>query len=616
MPPALLYYYAMFSHEETHKAGAPWALLLIAAALAIAAYASSVGGGFINWDDPDYVEANSELNRPLGSFIPWAFTSYRCSNWHPLTWLTYKLDHSVWGLDPRGYRATNLALHALNTILAGLLFWRLFRLRTDEQGAALAAALAAMIFAVHPLHVESVAWISERKDLLYAVFWLASLMAYVSYAGGGGKRAYIASLALFALSIMSKPMAITLSAVIVALDFYPLRRKLDFRTLVIEKLPFFAVSAFSAYMTVSAHVMHETLVPGSEMQYIKRSWVAAKALVMYIANFFAPVGLVPFYPMPKTVDWATPEYLLPAAALAALVIAAIALIRRAPVLAASLAAFVIMLSPTLNIIQMGEQSMADRYMYVPLLCPIAALAAGAVWLWRTHCCRRAMTIAFALLALALSGLTLAQASIWKSDSAFWPYIASKNPDDPATMFYVAKWNYRTGNYEESARLFRQSIKGQPYFPSSYHFLASSLYGLGRYDEAVEEATRGIMLERYLPETRNPNFTPYSWLYLVRGMSHHKMGRLKDAEADYMEAIRRDPQEPKAHYDLMLLYNESAMYKQAEAAASEAIRLLPNVAEFYAQRANARLRMGKQDEAMQDYQRAQALGAQAQGAPRP
>src|SRR5512139_1367135 len=230
-------------------------------------YLSALQNQFIHWDDDRYIFENPHI-RSLGpAFFKWAFFDFYAGNWHPLTWISHALDYAVWGLSPMGHHLTNNILHAVNTFLVVLLTVRLLEVLKerreaegahtflDDRGISIAGGVTGLLFGLHPLHVESVAWVSERKDLLCALFFLLSIMTYMSYVSDRNNRSYVLSLVFFILALMSKPMAVSLPIVLLILDWYPFERfgSLDtFRKVLIEKIPFIALSFASAVLTVLA----------------------------------------------------------------------------------------------------------------------------------------------------------------------------------------------------------------------------------------------------------------------------------------------------------------------------------------------------------------------------
>ena len=348
-----------------------WLIALIVALVSIAVYLPAVNNDFINWDDNQYIYQNPNLKAPDADFINWMFSTFYASNWHPLTWLSYGIDYALWGMNPTGYHLTNVLFHGLNVFLVVLLIGSLFMKASgslDGQGL-FASALVGVFFGLHPLHVESVAWATERKDVLYAFFWLLSLLAYISYATSGRFRFralfYGLSLCSFALSLMSKPMAVTLPVVLLILDFYPLRRlgsKKDFLKVVLfEKFPFFLLSLISAVLTVLAQREGGAMELMRHLSLVDRLWGAVKAAGFYLAKTVLPLNLSPFYPMNPGTSVFTWEYLGALILFLCISILCLKFWKRLPVLISVWVFYIVTLLPTLSIIQVGEQAMADRF---------------------------------------------------------------------------------------------------------------------------------------------------------------------------------------------------------------------------------------------------------------
>lgn len=340
--------------------------------LTVAVYAPVRGFAFVDFDDGEYVVANPHVQRGLdGGSVAWAFSSFYAANWHPLTWLSHMLDVELFDGWAGGHHLTNLALHAANVILVFLL------LESVAFGPWASVAVAAL-FAVHPLRVESVAWIAERKDLLSALLWLLTIAAYGAWTRRGGAWRYAGVVALFALALMAKPMAVTLPAVLVLADVWPLARLAawrDLRPRLVEKLPLFALSLASAVVTWEAQsafgaTMRADVLPGGE-----RLANAALSIVLYLRDAVWPVGLAVFYPHPASAGGrvSRPAALAAALALLAISAAALALGRRRPWVAAGWCAWLVLLAPVIGLLQVGSQARADRYTYL-LLLPLFVVA--------------------------------------------------------------------------------------------------------------------------------------------------------------------------------------------------------------------------------------------------
>jgi len=513
-----------------------------ASALAFALYLPALRHGFVNFDDYDYVTKNPYLGLPFAAFVKWAFSSYWCANWHPLTWLSLRLDHLVWGLNPLGYHLTNIVLHAANVFMTALVARRLFGMVSDDVKAAAAAATVAALFAAHPLHVESVAWVSERKDVLYAFFYLAAIHFYLRYAGyrtdeRAGSRWYALAIAAFALSVMSKPMAVTLPVVLLVLDWYPLGRlknasgAIDARALW-DKLPFAALSLLGSVLTLAAQ--SEGIVQVSRMSLADRSRIAAEGLFLYLGKAFLPTGLSPFYPLPKTIPVFDPVALLSVAGIAAITIAAVALRRRMPVLAAAWAYMFVSLIPVLGIVQVGAQAAADRYMYLPVLGPMFLAGAGGAWLSGRSGMKPWLVSGVAAVAL-LSAVTLGQTGIWRNSTELWQRVVDKYPQSSIgysslgySLFEQEKHGEALANLNRAIEI-SASEKIGPDKTDRYSMQRGKiLVKLKRYEDAYRDMNRAIELRPADPD--------FLW---ERGNLLLEVKRLDEAAADFTKALAID-----------------------------------------------------------------------------
>lgn len=488
------------------------AAAILSALAAFLVYIPALQNGFVNWDDQTYILENHRITSLDLAFLKKSFTETYFSNWHPLTMISYGIDYAIWGLDPFGYHLVNVLLHALNTALVAVLSARLIGVaRPLGAKTALAAGLIpAVVFGLHPIHVESVAWVSERKDVLSGFFFLGSVLFHLSYAKKGGAARYAASLAAFALAIMSKPMAITLPAVLLLLDFYPLKRLTNSRAVtrvLAEKAPFFALSIFAGAMTIHAQSITE-VVP-----FDTRLFSALMAYAFYIEKFFIPSGLAPFYPYFIDLDPLSTEYVASYLLLAGITAAAVVLGRRYRALPVAWLYYLGTLLPVIGLVQVGFQAAADRYMYLPSLSITVLLGAGAVLFIE----KNGKTLAAALagttvvLTAALCSLTIPQISIWKDSLSLWSQEIKVFPDS-ALIGYTNR--------------------------------AGLLKNMGRYEEAFSDINRALMIK--------PGANEYS----LRGTIRKKLGDRVGAMEDYRTAINRKPTHGASYFNIALMLEES------------------------------------------------------------
>jgi hypothetical protein len=429
-------------------------------------YLTALRNDFINWDDGPYVYENPHIRSLNAAFFKWAFFDFYESNWHPLTWLSHAVDYAVWGLNPLGHHLTNIILHAINTFAVVFLVTALldaWRKRSpkgertsflNERAILIAAGTTGLLFGLHPVHVESVAWVAERKDLLCALFFLLSIIAYTKYASGADKepvnsnraprffnKNYLTALGLFILALLSKPMAVSLPVVLLVLDWFPFNRIRSGRALwaaCAEKLPFIALSLVSSIITVLAQKAGGALSSIESIPVSIRLIVAVKALIAYLWKMLLPLDLIPFYPYPKSASLLSMEYFLPLAIVLAVTAACIMTAKKRGLLLSTWSYYIVTLVPVLGIVQVGGQEMADRYTYLPGLGPFLAAGMGAAWIWekgralaRWNLFVTRISLVMAALAIGfLSYTTVKQISIWKNGFVLWNYEIEKAPQVP------------------------------------------------------------------------------------------------------------------------------------------------------------------------------------------
>jgi protein O-mannosyl-transferase len=473
---------------------AAWLVPAVVAVLAFAAFLPALPGEFLNWDDDRNFVENLHY-RGLGpAQLGWMLTTTHMGHWIPLTWLTLGLDHTLWGMDPRGYHLTSLLLHAGAALALYALALRLLRLALAPPpcAARLGAAAAALLFAVHPLRVESVAWITERRDVLSGLFYILTLIAYLKAVDAGPRRPgwYWTSVALFAGAVLSKSITMTLPVILVILDVYPLRRLggargWRVRAVWEEKLPFVALSAAAAAVALTAVASLGNLHSLTALGLPVRLVLAIYGVAFYLFKTLLPVGLSPLYPMAVDVSWWHFAAAIGGSALA------LAARRRCPALTAAWLAYLITLGPVSGIFQNGPQVAADRYSYLAGL-GWAVLAGAAVVRGRAASLVRA---AAGLAILALAALTWQQAAVWRDSVALWQHAAAVHPESRAAQANLARAHEARGD-------------------------------LARAIEAYEEVLR-------LSTARSP------WLVKL-GALHEAEGDPERALARFLEALRLEP----------------------------------------------------------------------------
>jgi len=489
---------------------------VVLAAAALVAYLPSLRSGFLNWDDDAYVTENRHVATGLSwDTVAWSFTRYHSANWHPLTWLSHAADVSLYGLGrPWGHHLTNILLHAANTVLLLVVLRRL-------TGRLWPSAVVAGLFALHPLHVESVAWIAERKDLLCALFMFLAVWAYAAYAARPTWRRYLLVAAAFAAALMSKPMAVTLPVVLLVLDYWPLGRLS--RRSVLEKIPLFAMTVASCTVTLFAQQAGRALRDVRSLGLVERLANAVYAYAMYLVKMVWPWPgtLVPVYPLVDQGGDAVEGYL---AAVCAVVLAGLTCLavwqrRRRPYLLAGWLIYVVMLVPVIGLVQVGRQIMADRYTYVPLVGVFVAAVFLVAHLVAGRRLRHAAAVAAMVVLTALGVLAWRQQRVWADPVTFWTYVHEAYPRDSGALSSLGDMYAERGETAQAIACYRKAIEARPNDFVARCNLGNTLAGLGKPDEAAA-------LYRHALEA-NPDFPP----------AHNGLGVVLLARGQTDEALR-------------------------------------------------------------------------------
>jgi protein O-mannosyl-transferase len=595
--------------KRTQKA--EYFLAAAAALITLVVYLPALHNNFVEWDDSIYVSENPSI-RSLGvPFFKWAFSNFSAANWHPLTWISHALDYAVWGLNPLGHHLTSIILHALNTFLVVALMIRLLDAYNTKQNLSplkgrtvlIAAGTTGLLFGLHPVHVESVAWVAERKDVLCALFFLLSIMMYAKYMSGRqsergsqepgvrrqqssinnqqstfnnrqSARHYLLALGFFVLALMSKPMAVSLPVVLLLLDWHPFDRFRSWKTFLdacVEKIPFFVLSLASSIMTVLAQRAGGALLSVAATPWQTRLLVAAKAVIAYLGNMAWPLNLVPFYPYPETASCASWEYLAPIALAAGITVLCVVLaLKKRKVWLAAWGYYGVTLVPVLGIVQVGGQSMADRYTYLPSLGPFLVLGLGAAWLWeKAHAQRKLgplvklfICTAAACTVFSLSFATIMQTGVWKDSLSLWTYVIAREPE--VSLAY----NNRGLTYDD----------------------------MGRFDLAIRDFDRAIALAP-------SDYKAYS----NRGKSYVKLGMLDRAIGDFEQAIALSPSTPEAYNNLGIAFAKAGLFDKALEQFNKTILVDQNQVAAYYNRGLLYLRAGDKERAGADYRKACDMG---------
>jgi Tfp pilus assembly protein PilF len=503
---------------------------------------------FVDLDDADYVTKNPNVNQGLTlNSVIWAFTHVHAGNWHPVTSLSHMLDCRLFGVNASAHHFMNLLIHIVNVLL-------LFALLKNMTGAIWPSAFVAAAFAVHPLHVESVAWVSERKDLLSGFFFMLTIMAYMRYVRKATVRRYLLVVLVFALGLMSKPMLVTLPFVLLLIDYWPLRRfrlrpkntendlqetkigcpELSSSRLIFEKIPLIVLVAV---LSAIVFIIQKKAGAMQMMQILPFNVRVANGFVSYvsyIAKMFYPVRLAVFYPYPKMMKVSEAVLLLPAISILAIYWA-----RQKAWLIVGWLWYVIMLVPVIGLVQVGNQALADRYTYLPLIGIFIIVAWGAVELVPKTTYRNVVLGTAAAIVLSiLLVLTRMQVKHWQNDLALFGHAARVTKDN---FVMHNKYGYallKSGPPDPAIEEINKALQINPNLSKAYHYMGLALLKKGKINEALKAWQKALEI--------NPN---YLNVHLSVGLVMANQGKRDLAIKHFQEVLRINPNHQTAFREL-------------------------------------------------------------------
>ena len=565
---------------ETGRRSALVALLL--AGCTIALFAPAVGFQFVAFDDPAYVSTNSHVAGGLTlAGLRWAFVATDGANWHPLTWISHLTDVTLFGLNPAGHHLTSILLHTASTTL-------FFFVLRDLTGSLLPSLFAAALFAAHPLRVESVVWISERKDVLSVFFGVLTLGLYASNARRPSRKVRGLTLLCYAAGLMSKPLLVTLPPALLLLDYWPLgrfnggNRRRAFVGAVTEKLPLLAVSAIASAVTWAAQSSQGAIVSAP---LLARLADVPAAAMSYVAKTLAPVNLSCFYPVHETPLpwWAIAGACATLGSITLLVIHGRA---RRPHLLVGWLWFLGTLVPMLGFVRIGGHFIADRYTYLPHLGLFAALAwEGRTIAARIRVRRLAAVIGVTLLTV-LALLTRKQTAVWKDGVTLFEHADAATPDNWDIKSYLGRMYLESGRNADAARVFGEIVRIKPDLAEAHGNLGLALIRIGRFSEAAAAEEQALRLQPDLPEAAN-----------ILGYALAGLGRWEQAAAAYTRALALRPAHAEAHVNLARALGRINRHREAAEQLLVAIELNPNLGAAHMNLGLEYLALGRHAEAL-------------------
>lgn len=555
----------------------------------LAAYWNVWSYDFISYDDPRYVSRNRIVQEGLSWDGWWYAWTEIFGSWNPLTWLSLELDGTFWGGNPAGYHITNLVLHVANALLLFLILNRL-------TGSLYRSACVAMFFAIHPLHVESVAWISERKDVLSTAFLLLTVWAYAHYAARPSAGRYWTVLILFACGLLAKPMLVTLPVLLLLLDYWPLNRaalqppdsgdsrcpKRSIRALVLEKIPLLAMSFADGLVTLLAQ--EEAYGKLQQTGLLGRFWHMFHAYTWYLQKTFVPTDLILVYPHPEQgLSWS--QIAIGVVVVIGISIWVIWRAKVAPFLIMGWGWFVISALPVIGLIQVGIQAYADRYSYIPHLGLLVAIVWQChAWFGRSRPRRIASAVVAIAAMIGCGVLTHRQVGYWKNSEVLWTHVLDVSPDNYVAHDHLGSLRYSQGDFQRASEHMQRTLRNKEMkrFADVYYNLGICFVALNRFDEAESRFQQALKVDR----NHDGALSEYAKLL-------HKLGRHAEAaplEAQYANLLRvqqlagQAEQNPDSEssqlilgYRRVLLGNYAAAIPHFE----KAIHFEPNSAAAYA-----------------------------------
>jgi Flp pilus assembly protein TadD len=571
---------------------------------------------FVNYDDSDYVYENLHvLNGLTPDGIIWAFTTGCTANWHPITWLSLMLDCQLFGTNPGWMHLMNLILHLVNTLL-------LFAVLKKMTGSLWPSAFVAAAFALHPMHVESVAWIAERKDVLSTLFWLLTMVAYLAYVRRHGTFRYALTLMLFVLGLMAKPMLVTLPFVLLLLDYWPLKRfsiadcqlpiekspkskiqnlkfAQSFWRLVIEKIPFLALAAVSSVITFFVQHGGDAVADIDLFPLQSRVANAFLSYTKYIGKMFWPQNLSVFYP------FGTDKFLLWQITLCVLLLLGISFLvlrfgRTRRYLPLGWFWFLGTLVPVIGLVQVGGQSLADRYSYIPYIGLFIMIAWGlpellSKWPQRKNALGLSMVIVLTTLGICAHR----QVSYWNNSTALFSHAIEVTQNNDVAHNNLGVTYGKLGRYQDAVEACKQAIRIKPDYAEAHCNLGVAYGKLGRYQDAIESYQQAIRIK--------PDYAADAYYNL--GVVYSKFGRHQDAIESFKQAIKINPDDDEAHFNLGVTYYKLGRYQDAIESYKQAIRIKPDYAGAHYNLGVAYLKTGDKGSALEEYKILKTLDAE-------
>ncbi len=560
-----------------------WSLLAILF-LTLIIYFPSLKNDFVSLDDDSYV-----INNPLiQQFdLKVLFTTYWMGNYHPFVLLVYTFIFSIFNDSPFAYHFVNLLIHLLNT---AIVLWMVFEL----VGVCEIAIVVSLFFGIHPMHVESVAWVSELKDLLYTLFFLLSLFYYVKYVKNGlNSKYFVLSLIFFLFSLFSKGMGVSLSIVLLLIDYF-LKRKFNFK-LIIEKIPFFLLSIIFGFIAIKAQ-QDSGAIPSDGYSFLQRAVFACYSFVIYLMKIIVPINLSAFYlyPIKSGGNISAGFYIFPLL-VGIIFCSVIYSAKKVTGIFFGAGFFVATILLVLQLIPVGSAMMADRYTYIPSIGLFLIIALGLYQLYQSYNYSKVAVSLFVLLTISFSFLAYQRTAVWANSMSLYNDIL-KNGEVPMAYSNRGMLYQNTGDYVSAENDFNKAILLSPNYKEAYMNRSNLLIGLGKYNEALPDCNRTIELDPVNAKA-----------YYNRGSLYYNQGDYKKSLLDFDKSIELNPQFVEAYCNRANIYDVDMKYDMAIANYTIAIELKPLFVLAYSNRSRVYIKLNRLGEACADLKIAMNLG---------
>lgn len=549
-------------------------IYLLLCLLILAVYGQVINHDFLNYDDNVYVTNNIHVLAGVSwNAIKWAFLEVYAANWHPLTWLSHILDCQLYGIKPAGHHLTSISLHIANTLL-------LFHLLCRLTGALWRSATVALLFAIHPLHVESVAWIAERKDVLSTLFFMLTLLAYLRYTESMRLKRYLSALIAFTAGLLAKPMLVTLPFILLLLDYWPLGRmatgnsvdlggrpkpskKVSLLFLIGEKLPFFFLALCSSLITYHAQQKGGAIRTLEVYPFFFRLENALVSYVGYMGKMFWPDNLACIYPLRLPI----PSWQVVGASLVILSLSAITLIvhKKHHYFAFGWLWYLVTLLPVIGLVQIGVQTMADRYTYIPLIGLFVMVSWGLTDLFKGWRHQRFVLLILSVIVIStLTMLTWRQVGCWKNDFTLFNKALSSTDNNYVAQYELGNAFALREHFREAVYYYSLSLVSKSNQPSVHYNLGFAFTMLGESTEAARHYEEAIRIK--------PDYVEALYeqaLLLI------KLGKLDEAQSNFSRILHINPEHGDTNYNLGVIFLRKGDYVQAIQYFSEALRIMPD-----------------------------------------